>query len=58
MASDLAREGITVHFILNLCLAGLTLFILVQLAKRYARFKHVDLTASDSQPLTHPKNEG
>ncbi|WP_162791117.1 TVP38/TMEM64 family protein, partial [Enterobacter asburiae] len=32
-ASDLANEGITLRFILQLCLAGLALFILVQLAK-------------------------
>ncbi len=42
MASDLASEGITLRFILQLCLAGLALFILVQLAKLYARHKHVD----------------
>ncbi len=42
MASDLANEGITLRFILQLCLAGLALFILVQLAKLYARHKHVD----------------
>lgn len=46
MASDLANEGITLRFILQLCLAGLALFILVQLAKLYARHKHVDLSAS------------
>ena len=33
-------------------------FILVQLAKLYARHKHVDLSASRRSPLTHPKNEG
>ena len=48
----------TLRFILQLCLAGLTLFILVQLAKLYARHKHVDLSASRRSPLTHPKNEG
>ncbi|EGD0474482.1 TVP38/TMEM64 family protein [Escherichia coli] len=58
MASDLANEGITLRFILQLCLAGLALFILVQLAKLYARHKHVDLSASRRSPLTHPKNEG
>ena len=57
MASDLANEGITLRFILQLCLAGLALFILVQLAKLYARHKHVDLSASRRNPLTHPKNE-
>ncbi|EFW0478494.1 TVP38/TMEM64 family protein, partial [Shigella sp. SIG2] len=46
------------RFILQLCLAGLALFILVQLAKLYARHKHVDLSASRRSPLTHPKNEG
>ena len=58
MASDLANEGITLRFILQLCLAGLALFILVQLAKLYARHKHVDLSASRRSPLTHPKNVG
>ena len=58
MASDLAKGGITLRFILQLCLAGLALFILVQLAKLYARHKHVDLSASRRSPLTHPKNEG
>ncbi|EHZ8234113.1 TVP38/TMEM64 family protein [Escherichia coli] len=58
MASDLANEDITLRFILQLCLAGLALFILVQLAKLYARHKHVDLSASRRSPLTHPKNEG
>mgnify|MGYP002711450732 FL=1 len=58
MASDLANEGITPRFILQLCLAGLALFILVQLAKLYARHKHVDLSASRRSPLSHPKNEG
>ena len=58
MASDLANEGITLRFILQLCLAGLALFILVQLAKLYARHKHVDLSASRRSPLTHTKNEG
>lgn len=55
MASDLANEGITLRFILQLCLAGLALFILVQLAKLYARHKHVDLSASRRSPLSHPK---
>ncbi|HBA9565174.1 TPA: TVP38/TMEM64 family protein [Escherichia coli] len=58
MASDLANEGITLRFILQLCLAGLALFILVQLAKLYARHKHVDLSASRRSPLSHPKNKG
>ncbi|TGB66988.1 TVP38/TMEM64 family protein [Escherichia sp. E4736] len=58
MASDLASEGITLRFILQLCLAGLALFILVQLAKLYARHKHVDLSALRRSPLTHTKNEG
>ena len=58
MASDLANGGITLRFILQLCLAGLALSILVQLAKLYARHKHVDLSASRRSPLTHPKNEG
>lgn len=55
MASDLANEGITLRFILQLCLAGLALFILVQLAKLYARHKHVDLSASRRSPLSHQK---
>lgn len=55
MASDLANEGITLRFILQLCLAGLALFILVQLAKLYARHKHVDLSASRRSHLLTPK---
>ncbi|MCZ8883374.1 TVP38/TMEM64 family protein, partial [Escherichia albertii] len=58
MASDLASEGVTLLFTLKLCLAGLMLFILVQLARLYARHKQVDLPASRRSPLTHPKNEG
>ncbi len=57
--SDLANEGITLRFILQLCLVGLALFILVQLAKLYARTVTLwDLSASRRSPLTHPKNEG
>lgn len=55
MASDLANEGITLRFILQLCLAGLALFILVQLAKLYARHKHVDLSARAAAHLLTPK---
>lgn len=55
MASDLANEGITLRFILQLCLAGLALFILVQLAKLYARHKHVDLSARAAAHLLTQK---
>lgn len=48
MASELASEGVTTAFIVKLCLAGLSLFILIQLAKIYARHKRVDLHASDT----------
>lgn len=58
MASDLAREGITLLFILKLSLAGLALFILVQLAKLYARYKQIDLTVSNNSSFNQPKNEG
>ncbi|EOX7251230.1 TVP38/TMEM64 family protein, partial [Escherichia coli] len=52
MASDLVTEGITLSFIFKLCLAGLMLFTLIQLAKYYARYKQVTLTASDKTSLT------
>ncbi|ENW9127362.1 TVP38/TMEM64 family protein [Escherichia coli] len=52
MASDLVTEGITLSFICKFCLAGLILFILIQLAKCYARYKQVALTASDKTSLT------
>ncbi|HHN8620112.1 TVP38/TMEM64 family protein [Escherichia fergusonii] len=52
MASDLVTEGITLSFIFKLCLAGLILFILIQLAKCYARYKQVALTTSDKTSLT------
>ncbi|CAM6270085.1 TVP38/TMEM64 family protein [Escherichia fergusonii] len=52
MASDLVTEGITLSFIFKFCLAGLILFILIQLAKCYARYKQVALTTSDKTSLT------
>ncbi|WP_105283724.1 TVP38/TMEM64 family protein [Escherichia fergusonii] len=52
MASDFVTEGITLSFIFKLCLAGLILFILIQLAKCYARYKQVALTTSDKTSLT------
>lgn len=42
MASELIRDGITPLFILKLTLAGLALFVLVQAAKRYARYRRID----------------
>ncbi|NDO80185.1 hypothetical protein CJP72_05155 [Citrobacter sp. NCU1] len=48
MASELSSEGITTVFMVKLCLAGLSLFILIQLAKRYARHKQVNLHAGDT----------
>ncbi|MFH7826387.1 TVP38/TMEM64 family protein [Kluyvera chengduensis] len=44
MASELSTHGLTPTFILKLSLAGLTLFALVQAARRYARHKRVDLS--------------
>lgn len=44
MASELATHGLTPAFILKLSLAGLTLFALIQAARRYARHKRVDLS--------------
>lgn len=52
MASDLVTEGITLSFVFKICLAGLMLFTLIQLAKYYARYKQVTLTASDKTSLT------
>ncbi|WP_424733831.1 TVP38/TMEM64 family protein [Klebsiella michiganensis] len=42
MASELIREGITPLFILKLTLAGLALFVLIQAAKRYARYRRIE----------------
>lgn len=52
MASYLVTEGITLSFVFKICLAGLMLFTLIQLAKYYARYKQVTLTASDKTSLT------
>ncbi|WP_133597735.1 TVP38/TMEM64 family protein [Raoultella sp. BIGb0149] len=41
MASELAREGITLAFMLKLSLAGMTLFGLVQAAKMFARRRRI-----------------
>ncbi|MDA8478914.1 TVP38/TMEM64 family protein [Citrobacter sp. Awk 4] len=48
MASELSHEGISTLFMVKLCLAGLALFSLIQLAKIYARHKQVDLHACDT----------
>ncbi|MFP1495710.1 TVP38/TMEM64 family protein [Escherichia coli] len=57
MASDLANEGITLRFILQLCLAGLALFI--RPARQTLRpTQTCGSSASRRNPLTHPKNEG
>ena len=42
MASELIRDGITSLFVLKLTLAGLVLFVLIQAAKRYARYRRID----------------
>lgn len=52
LASELASEGLTSAFILKLCLAGMSLFILIQFAKIYARHKRVDLHACDTSNNT------
>ncbi|HAT3918526.1 TPA: TVP38/TMEM64 family protein [Kluyvera ascorbata] len=49
MASKLAAEGITLTFVLQLSLAGLVLFALVQAAKAYARHKHIALAEEDEK---------
>ncbi|RGA73566.1 TVP38/TMEM64 family protein, partial [Klebsiella pneumoniae] len=41
MASELAREGVTLAFALKLSLAGGLLFALVQIGKRFARARRV-----------------
>lgn len=42
MSHELASEGITLIFIAKLSVAGIVLFALVQVAKAWARDKHVD----------------
>ncbi|HEY4467605.1 MAG TPA: TVP38/TMEM64 family protein [Klebsiella sp.] len=42
MASELICDGITPLFVLELTLAGLALFALIQIAKRYARYRRID----------------
>jgi uncharacterized membrane protein YdjX (TVP38/TMEM64 family) len=41
MASELARDGITLAFVFKIGIAGVALFALIQAAKRYARYKHI-----------------
>ena len=43
MANELAAQGLTAIFMVKLCLAGGVLFLLVQIAKRYARYRKIDL---------------
>ncbi|MGL5698197.1 MAG: TVP38/TMEM64 family protein [Kluyvera sp.] len=47
MANELAVDGISLAFVFKLSLAGLLLFALVQAAKRYARYKKVDLSTEE-----------
>ena len=46
MSHELASEGITLVFIGKLSVAGLALFTLVQAAKAWARYKHIDPSAN------------
>ena len=46
MSHELASEGITWAFIVKLSVAGFALFTLVQAAKAWARYKHVDPSAN------------
>lgn len=46
MSHELASEGITWAFIVKLSVAGFALFALVQAAKAWARYKHVDPSAN------------
>ena len=50
MASELAREGVTLAFALKLSLAGGLLFALVQMGKRFARARRV---AACSEEVRH-----
>ncbi len=50
MASELAREGVTLAFALKLSLAGGLLFTLVQIGKRFARARRV---AACSEEVRH-----
>ncbi|MEB4673874.1 TVP38/TMEM64 family protein [Enterobacteriaceae bacterium G50] len=43
MANELATQGLTDLFVAKLCLSGGVLFLLVQVAKRYARYRKIDL---------------
>lgn len=57
MANQLATQGVTSGFLLTLCLAGGVLFMLVQAAKRYARYKRIDLhlPCNPKQQDTHAR---
>ncbi len=46
MASELARDGITLAFIGKLSIAGLMLFVLTQAARRYGRYKRISVATS------------
>lgn len=46
MSHELASEGITLVFIVKLSVASFALFALVQAAKAWARYKHVDPSAN------------
>ncbi|TKV08312.1 TVP38/TMEM64 family protein [Citrobacter sp. wls619] len=46
MSHELASEGITWAFIVKLSVAGFALFALVQAAKAWARYKHIDPSAN------------
>lgn len=50
MASELAREGVTLAFALKLSLAGGLLFALVQMGKRFARARRV---ATPGEEMRH-----
>lgn len=43
MANELVTQGLTALFMAKLCLAGGVLFIVIQAAKRYARYRKIDL---------------
>lgn len=50
MASELAREGVTLAFALKLSLAGGLLFTLVQIGKRFARARRVAACSGGGAP--------
>ena len=51
MAAELAREGISQQFMMELCLSGFLLFTLIQIAKAYGRYKQINLQQLNNQDI-------